>query len=250
MSSPRTYKELFEFYRDTVKPLYSEIQLTNTLPTEILFEINAAFDHLSRAWTYGETEPAVVEKAYSHLKRSVLDIFKIVLRTSIAQYEELTKTDISIIDNGKFEVELRKLHHEIKASARAARSGEGDTRSDDAAAVAAFDLWAPVYEKCKRLEREFYESEKWLWAKQRNDRSWLRQQKWGLITGVAASLVAAAIWWAGAHLLGDSGRRAHSAPVARASEPSGPSIKSGLDPATLSSPHGGIDKTPATDSTK
>jgi hypothetical protein len=194
MASPQTFAELFQFYNDTVKPLYSEIQLTNELPAETLFEINAAWDHLSRAWTYGDTEPAVVAKAYSHLKRSVLDIFKLVVRNSIDQFEELTKVDISIIDNGAFEVELRQLHHSIKELARSARAGEGDVRRDDKAAIAAFDLWAPVYDKCKRLEKEYYRSEKWVWAKQRHKRRHWKELVVGFLVGVVASVAAAFIY--------------------------------------------------------
>lgn len=194
MASPRTYAELFQFYHELVKPLYSEIQLTNSLPVEVLFEINASFDHLSRAWTYGDAEPVVVEKAYSHLKRSALDIFKIIVKNSIVQFEELTKIDISIIDNGAFETELRKLHHEIKELAWKARKGEGDVRRDDKAAVAAFELWEPVYERCKRLEKEFYRNEKWVWAKQKHKRGALKNLAVGFLMGVLTGVVASFIY--------------------------------------------------------
>ena len=188
MPKPRTFRELFEFYYERVKPLYNAIQLTNTLPTETLFEINAAFDHLSRAWRFGETEEAVVDRAAAHLKRSVLDIFKILVRNSVTQYQELTKTDISVIDNGKFERELRNLHQEIKRLAKNARKNEGDPQQDP------FELWLSVFEPCVQLEREFYESDKWLWAKQRDRAGFWRQQWQGVVVGVLSSLLAAGIY--------------------------------------------------------
>ena len=52
MKEPTTFTELFEFYQNNVKLFYSAVQAENELPTEILFEINAAFDHLSRHYIY------------------------------------------------------------------------------------------------------------------------------------------------------------------------------------------------------
>ena len=42
-------KEIFEFYEQYVKPIYSEIEAKrNNIPVELLFETYAAFDHLKR----------------------------------------------------------------------------------------------------------------------------------------------------------------------------------------------------------
>jgi len=103
MESPKTFEELFEFYDSYVKILYSSVQTENALPQEVLFEINAAFDHISRYWVLGESEEQAVSKAYSHLKRSCLDIFKIATKKAIDQYNELRQLDTSVIDNGEFE---------------------------------------------------------------------------------------------------------------------------------------------------
>lgn len=195
--APKTYGELFQFYTDVVKPLYSSVQLTNKLPVEVLFEINAAFDHLSRRWTNGEDEAEVVGKAFAHLKRSCLDIFKLAVKKAVNQFEELRKVEISLIDNGSFEQELRKLFHAIQEGALTARTKEGASLADDEAAVAAFDLWAPVYSLCVQLESEFYFSDKVLWAKRVTaDRH--RHQKTidlvssfilGVVTGVIGNVV-------------------------------------------------------------
>src|SRR5690349_4139765 len=109
MTRPTTIDKLVEFYYAEVKPLYSSVQLTNELPVEILFEINAAFDHLTRHWAYEETEEHVVDKAYSHLKRSCLDVFKITVKRAVEQFNELRGIDTSAIDNGEFDRKLVAL---------------------------------------------------------------------------------------------------------------------------------------------
>jgi hypothetical protein len=58
-NDPQTFKEVFDFYNRYVKLLYCDVQATNVLPVEVLFELNAAFDHTSRHWVYGETEAEV-----------------------------------------------------------------------------------------------------------------------------------------------------------------------------------------------
>ncbi|MGH8556041.1 MAG: hypothetical protein ACRESZ_00995 [Methylococcales bacterium] len=99
-SKPQTLTQLFEFYHEYVKVLYSYVQTENTLPSETLFELNAALDHISRMWIYSESEEEVVAQAYGHLKRSCLDIFKLKIREIRGQYDELRKIDTSTIDNG------------------------------------------------------------------------------------------------------------------------------------------------------
>ena len=71
---PTTFADLFKFYHEHVKILYSSVQVENVMPVELLFELNAALDHVSRHWCYGESEKEAVEKAYSHLKRCCLDV--------------------------------------------------------------------------------------------------------------------------------------------------------------------------------
>lgn len=44
-----TEKDVYRFYNEFVKVIYSEIEArNNTLPVELLFEVNSAFDHLKR----------------------------------------------------------------------------------------------------------------------------------------------------------------------------------------------------------
>lgn len=164
---PSNIAELFAFYHDYVKVLYSAVQTENALPQEVLFELNAAFDHLSRHWTYGEPEGKVVHKCYGHLKRSCLDIFKISVREARKKFDELRKLDTSDIDNGEYDRKLLALFAEIRSGATAARKLEGNGNSDPDGPIKAFDAWQPVYANCLRLETEFYHHDALDWAKRR-----------------------------------------------------------------------------------
>jgi hypothetical protein len=132
-ADPNNLSELFAFYDERVKPLYSAIQSSNILPTETLFELNAAFDHLSRHWVsrFNEPEAEVIAKVYSHLKRSCLDIFKLKLKETLDLYRELLKIDLSLIDNGAFEKKLKQLVNEIKCGAQVARNNEARIKGSD-----------------------------------------------------------------------------------------------------------------------
>ena len=187
---PQTFGELFEFYYTYVKLLYSQVQTTNQLPSEVLFEINAAFDHLSRHWRYGQDEGETVIKAYSHLKRSCLDIFKLKVKEVRDQYDELRKIDTSVLDNGKFDGEMRQLFAVIKKGATDARCFEGVTKGENDADVQAFDRWAPVYAQCQEFEERFYKHTGLDWAKKKGFHLTFKK---GLLSIVSAVIVGVCI---------------------------------------------------------
>jgi hypothetical protein len=182
---PKTYQELFDFYDKYVKLLYGSIQAENILPTEVLFEINAAFDHLSRAWIYSEEEDEVVYKAHSHLKRSCLDIFKLRVKQTLDLYKEICEVDTSIIQNGEYDREMRILISQIKRGAKDARRLEGRPSSDPYE-VASFELWQPVFEMCEEFEKTFYVPEKIDWAKKKQRKFTVREAAIGIIGGALA----------------------------------------------------------------
>jgi len=165
---PQTFQEVFEFYNAYVKLLYCDVQATNVLPVEVLFELNAAFDHASRHWVYGETEEAVSKKVYSHLKRSCLDIFKVRAKETLEHYDELKKLDLSLLDNGNFETQMRQLIHVIREDTRNARKHEGKTSNDTAGWKEAFEGWQPVYQQCSQFDEQFYRHPHLDWAKRKN----------------------------------------------------------------------------------
>jgi hypothetical protein len=187
-AEPRTFAELFRFYHQYVKVLYSLVQTENALPVEVLFELNAALDHLSRHWVYGQSEARVVSLAYGHLKRSCLDIFKIAVREARQQYDQLRRIDTSAIDNGDFDRGLHALFAEIRAGAIEARRLEGDTRADGVGPIQAFDRWQPVFEACLRLEADFFLHPALDWAKKR---FWKRYWRSTLIAALLLFLAGA-----------------------------------------------------------
>lgn len=184
----KTLDQLFKFYYDFVKPLYSSVQTDNVLPDETLFEINAAFDHLSRHWYYGEPEETSVEKSFSHLKRSCLDIFKLKVKAARDQFEDLRKIDTSLIDNGEFDGKMRASFQEIKTGAVEARRFEGQTKTDET--VAAFTRWLPVYEECVNFENTFYLHPSLEWAKKKSFRITAKRFALSIISaGVAGAFL-------------------------------------------------------------
>jgi len=96
-----TEKDVYLFYNEKVKILYSEIEArNNSLPVELLFEIHSAFDHLKRIHVDNEQEDQCAEKAFSHLKRGLLDAFKLKLMYHNKDYEKLLKlrADLQLLD--------------------------------------------------------------------------------------------------------------------------------------------------------
>lgn len=184
--------ELVAFYYEEFKPLYSSVQQTNSVPMEMMFEINAAFDHWTRILHYGEPEEKVIGSVCAHLKRGCFDVFKIIVSQTRSKFDELKQTDLSLIDNGEFVRSLNRLWSEISEGASDARMSEGDSRDEERWHLA-FDKWEAVIEKCAILEKEFYHSSKVTWArdKEREAVKIARRNSWfqGVATGVIATAV-------------------------------------------------------------
>jgi len=190
--APKTFAELFDFYKNEVKPLYAAVQVDyGKMPVEILNEINAAFDHISRLWIYAgkETEESAVSKAYGHLKRSCLDIFKLGALKAFDRIKDLRRiTTLHLIDNGEFVSQLNLLEYEIEKGSIDARRFEGEPERG-------FGEWKSVYEKCISL-RELYCSKNIPWAKSEAAKI-SRNEKWKtFILGVVSGLVSGlAVWY-------------------------------------------------------
>lgn len=165
--SPSDLDGLFDFYNKSLKVFYSDIQTENILPQEVLFEINAAFDHVSRIYTYNDSAPGAIKQAYSHLKRACLDIFKLKVKRTLDNYEYLKKINVSLIDNGDFEKRLHLLVSGIKKGTKKARILEGKTGNDPDYPVKAFEHWIPVYEKCLEFEADYFNHPHLHWAKRK-----------------------------------------------------------------------------------
>lgn len=189
---PGSFPELFDFYDQTVKPLYASVSADNEVPVEVLFELNAALDHLSRHWIYGEKKEDVVEKAYSHFKRCCLDIFKLKVKATRDQYEKLMKIDISLIDNGSYQRDMISAWSNIKSSATEARRSEGLPVTIDGK-IQAFEQWQPVYTACVDFEKKFFEHSHVDWARRKQRlfslKSLIISSSVSLVTGLIGGLI-------------------------------------------------------------
>ncbi len=178
--------EVFRFYNDTVKVLYSEIEArNNTLPVELLFEIHSAFDHLKRYFIDGETEDECCKKAFSHLKRGLLDAFKLKLKYFNDDCNNLLnkKADLRIIDSGTYLTDLLNDRKNIMNTARVARLEESKTDIDSA-----FENWCALSKQIDDFEAKYFDSAKIKWAEKQsffhfNANFWL-----GVLAGVISSV--------------------------------------------------------------
>jgi hypothetical protein len=182
-----TEREVYSFYNEKVKILYSEIEArNNTLPVELLFEIHSAFDHLKRFHVDNEPEDRSAEKAFSHLKRGLLDAFKLKLKYHNKDYDKLLKmkSDFYLIDNGEFWPSLLRKRKLITDLAKEARLYEGKKDNDDA-----FERWYQTSTLIDQFENEYFESPKIQWAKKQYFLRRFREIVIGLIVGVIGSAI-------------------------------------------------------------
>ena len=174
-----------------MKPLYGLIQTDNELPQELLFEINAAWDHLARISVYRDQncdERREIEKSFSHLKRSCLDVFKLLVKRASEQHHELLRIDTSVIDNGEFDKNLHQFWRQIQLAATSARQVEGIPHDGP---VKSFDQWQEVGRMCLQLQNDFFLHERVPWARRRHEdlRLATKLQSWGLQSWGQGSLL-------------------------------------------------------------
>jgi len=182
-----TEKDVYLFYNERVKILYSEIEArNNTLPVELLFEIHSAFDHLKRIHIDNEPETSCAEKAFSHLKRGSLDALKLKLKYHNQEYEKLLKlkADLRLLDNGNFLPTLLNRRKEIIDLAKQARVFEGKKDIDSA-----FEKWYETSNLIDQFEKDFFDSSKIQWAKKLSFLNFSLSFVVGIVTGVIGSVI-------------------------------------------------------------
>ena len=188
-----TIKEVFEFYEQYVKPIYSEIEAKrNNIPVELLFETYAAFDHLKRFYIDNQEENIASLKAVSHLKRGILDAFKLKLKYFNQDLEDFQtyRDSLELIDNGDFLSRFIKEKNLIFLLAKEARVTESKTSKEEA-----FEIWFEVSLKIDTFEKDYLNQlEKIEWAKKKQFK-WLNKDTIkGFIIGVASGLITSVLW--------------------------------------------------------
>ena len=180
-------RDIYQFYNDKVKVIYSEIEArNNVLPVELLFEIHSAFDHLKRIHIDGASASEQIEKAYSHLKRGCLDAFKLKLKFFNDDQNKIygKKADLRIIDNGTFIGNFISDRREIVKCAKEARLAESLKNVDEA-----FDRWYHVSTMIDAFEEKYFDTDKICWAEKQNFFKFAGTFVTGIVTGVIASVV-------------------------------------------------------------
>ncbi|MBB5022851.1 hypothetical protein [Desulfurispira natronophila] len=185
-------KDVYRFYQDYIKPIYSEIEARqNDIPVELLFETYASFDHIKRYYLDGEDEHTASIKAISHLKRGVLDAFKLKLKYFNQDTEHFLgkKADLHLIDNGDFVVNFFRDKQKIIDLAKSARLTESKVDKESA-----FEYWYDTSLMIDEFERKYFaQQHKIEWAKKRTFRWVNMDTARGFAVGVASSLATYAL---------------------------------------------------------
>jgi hypothetical protein len=188
-------KEVYEFYQEFVKPIYSEIEARwNDIPVELLFETYASFDHVKRYYIDEEDEHTASMKALSHLKRGVLDAFKLKLKyfnTDIEKFLD-SSIDFQLIDNGEFISSLYRDRQHIIGKAKEARlleSKDGKEKS--------FEGWFDVSLSIDEFEKKYFQhTYKVNWAKNKTFQWLTKDLTKGFVVGIlSGGLSSYLIWW-------------------------------------------------------
>lgn len=183
-------KEVFAFYVDYLKPLYCEIEATdNKLPSELLFEIHAAFDHLRRIYVDENDPTNEAHKACGHLKRAALDAYKLKLKYFNKELKKLDRVDLTLIDNGQFYDEYQKDIHHIHKLGKEARLIEGKNNPEDA-----FTLWDQTSIAINDFSQKYFNDPNNIkWARRKTVYLWCKGTGIafciGIITGIISSLI-------------------------------------------------------------
>ena len=145
------------------------------LPSELHFEVSAAFDHLMRAELLVPQTPSHqenLEKAVGHLKRATFDGFKLLFKYPIRQrWLQLTRPRYNELDNGLFIPKVDALWKDVRQVVCDAQKLERLSKRDDPAAWnAAFVEWRKLLPILHQLD-QLAESEIVLRAKRKQLRS-------------------------------------------------------------------------------
>lgn len=159
MSETAFYAErvgkLYAQYRSVVKPLLADVEAEfERFPTPIYNEVRSFTDHLSRCFTdEGQikdegTIKSQCESAGHHLKRAILDCYKLLIIASRKRIEKFEKSvrylDLRTVDSdGEFGYKFNKGFQEAKRLVRDAKRVEAT--ADDLATYEAYQAAHNAY---------------------------------------------------------------------------------------------------------
>lgn len=154
---PTDMAGLRRLYFDEFVPLYDYISAKlESVPSELHFEISAAFDHVMRAGLEFDgraPEAENIAKAGGHLKRATFDAFKLLYKyTTRRLWKKLTRSRYECVPG--FVEKVNGLWYEANGVVERARGLERISHGDDPAQwSAAFDEWKKLRDITDELER-------------------------------------------------------------------------------------------------
>ena len=194
MSSVKDYtdKDVYAFLVDRFQPIYADLVASLAKkPTQIVFQLEAAFVHIATANKYPDRYQVNINKAYSHLQRATLDTAKILWHFHKRQLEGFVDDEsLRKYCVNCSEPEFLKRYQQTESLARKARLLEIQSVGiDPEISVAAY------YDAAIKLRAvlEFVDLDK---ARSFNRFRTLRRYTdymIGFVLGVIASIVAAVI---------------------------------------------------------
>lgn len=190
MSESRTYEdEVYRYLVETLQPIYADLVATlGEKPTQVVFQLEAAFVHLAVARTNPDVYDENVKKALGHLHRAALDAGKILWLhkkrelSAIVSDERLRRFCVNLPES-----DLMGAYQLAEQLGREARRLEiSSIGIDPGAAVQAY------YEAAVAFDRvlEHVDPEKIRSFQRFRVVNVLREQGVGFVIGVLASLLA------------------------------------------------------------
>jgi len=145
---PSDMTGLRRLYFDEFVPLYDYLQSKlENIPSELHFEVTAAFDHIMRAGLEFDGviyEEQNIAKAAGHLKRATFDAFKLLYKYTMRPlWKKLTRSRYESVPG--FVEKVNALWYEANVVVENARGLERISHSD------APDQWSAAFDEWKKL---------------------------------------------------------------------------------------------------
>jgi len=131
--------DLYHIYSKEFKPWLATVETKyQEFPAEILNELRAFTDHISRCYADGISDEGIernIERAENHLSRATFDCVKTLVLAyfdDVANFEDTTKdVDLSLVQNGVFYVKYRQLKQKAEENVRRGKEVEKDDTIED-----------------------------------------------------------------------------------------------------------------------
>ena len=187
---PQDMDGLRNLYFTEFCPLYNYLcSKLESLPSELHFEIAAAFDHLMRAGLVIDGvkyESENIAKAAGHLKRATFDAFKLLYKyTTRPLWKKLTRSRYETIPGFVEEVQSKwmEANRAVEKARGLERISGGDSPDQWSAA---FDEWKKLIAVTQALE-DMFVSDRAKLARRRYARSWILGIVGAILSGIVAT---------------------------------------------------------------